>query len=245
MAHRIKSKTNVCLMCGSSFHPRADRQQSVICSSACAMAYTKSKPRTKKVAYKQTSLRLELSGHRSCFVCGKERRYVKGMKAQGKYCCHGCRSAAPVPYGTKRESKQCPECLKLFSKPGKQLCCSHKCAQVRRFRLGNSPLNGLNQHTRDPNWVRTKPQDPNWIRAKNAPGLKERPRRALLKQWIAQGRSCFYCDAKPVSVDHVIPLVRGGTNYEGNLVPACRWCNSSKNKLLLAEWRMKKMSRSA
>jgi hypothetical protein len=31
--------------------------------------------------------------------------------------------------------------------------------------------------------------------------------------------------------------VRGGTNYEGNLTPACKQCNSSKAARLLVEWR--------
>jgi 5-methylcytosine-specific restriction endonuclease McrA len=224
MPYRIKSITNICCMCGSEFHPRSDRKQSVICSSACSTSYTKSKAQSKKITYKQNVLRLELSGYRTCFLCGKQKRYVNGMKPQGQYCCHACRSINPVPYGTKREDKQCPECFKSFNKPGKQLCCSMKCAQIRRFKL------------------RTKPLDANYVLAKNAPGLKQGQRRALLKQWIAQNRSCFYCDDKPNSIDHVIPLSRGGTNHEGNLVPACRRCNSSKNKLLLAEWRSKKKS---
>lgn len=177
-----------------------------------------------------------------CNLCGESKYQGKGNLPKGQYRCQPCRRIKPSPTGPQGKPhkqikpRQCPECLKTFSKKGKQLCCSIKCAQARRYRLGYSPLN---QHTADPDWVRTKPQDPNWIRAKNAPGLKERPRRALLKQWIAQGRSCFYCDAKPVSVDHVIPLVLGGNNYEGNLVPACKWCNSSKGSLLLIEWKIK------
>jgi 5-methylcytosine-specific restriction endonuclease McrA len=39
------------------------------------------------------------------------------------------------------------------------------------------------------------------------------------------------------TIDHIVPLARGGTNYEGNLTPACRPCNSSKGTLLLVEWR--------
>lgn len=70
-----------------------------------------------------------------------------------------------------------------------------------------------------------------------APGLNSTARRALLASWIRLGRSCFYCSAPATSLDHVIPLVRGGTNYEGNLVPCCLRCNSSKAARLLVEWR--------
>lgn len=45
------------------------------------------------------------------------------------------------------------------------------------------------------------------------------------------GRKATLC------ADHVIPLSRGGTNEESNLVCACLPCNSSKSDRLLWEWR--------
>lgn len=70
-----------------------------------------------------------------------------------------------------------------------------------------------------------------------AAGLNEKARRKLLAEWRRKGLPCAYCHAPAETVDHVVPLVRGGTNYEGNLVPACRSCNSSKSDHLLVEWR--------
>jgi hypothetical protein len=55
--------------------------------------------------------------------------------------------------------------------------------------------------------------------------------------WRARKVSCAYCTNPGVTVDHVVPLSRGGTNYEGNLVPCCKICNSSKCDLLITEWR--------
>ena len=53
----------------------------------------------------------------------------------------------------------------------------------------------------------------------------------------ARGR-CFYCDRlAPLTMEHVIPLVRGGKHSIGNVVAACGPCNSSKNDFLLVEWR--------
>ena len=46
---------------------------------------------------------------------------------------------------------------------------------------------------------------------------------------------CEYCQtAQRISgaqmhVDHIIPLVHGGTSYEQNLCLACAWCNSYKS----------------
>lgn len=48
---------------------------------------------------------------------------------------------------------------------------------------------------------------------------------------------CAYCPAVADTIDHVIPLARGGRHAEGNLLPACRSCNSSKGDKLLIEWK--------
>lgn len=72
------------------------------------------------------------------------------------------------------------------------------------------------------------------------PGLGHHARRRMLKKWKRQGRTCLYCAAPATTVDHLIPLVRGGTNYEGNLAPACRSCNSSKQDRLPIEFRLGK-----
>lgn len=48
---------------------------------------------------------------------------------------------------------------------------------------------------------------------------------------------CGYCGAtENITIDHVVPLVRGGTHTVENLVAACGWCNSSKGGKLLGEW---------
>jgi 5-methylcytosine-specific restriction endonuclease McrA len=42
---------------------------------------------------------------------------------------------------------------------------------------------------------------------------------------------CFYCDRSDVAmtVDHFLPISKGGANAEYNIVPACHMCNSTKN----------------
>jgi len=55
-----------------------------------------------------------------------------------------------------------------------------------------------------------------------------------------QRANCFYCGNPGGEVDHVIPLSRGGAHSIGNLVPACRSCNSSKNNRFITEWRLKR-----
>jgi 5-methylcytosine-specific restriction enzyme A len=61
-----------------------------------------------------------------------------------------------------------------------------------------------------------------WWRRRVAPGL------------------CHYCrravGAKALTVDHVVPLVRGGRSIRANMVPACKDCNTKKQSLLVWEW---------
>lgn len=42
------------------------------------------------------------------------------------------------------------------------------------------------------------------------------------------GNLCWMCGDPADTIDHVIPLAAGGTNWPANLRPACRPCNSRK-----------------
>lgn len=51
------------------------------------------------------------------------------------------------------------------------------------------------------------------------------------------GNECQYCGSfDDLTCDHIVPLIRGGTNDHDNLTTACRSCNSSKGDKLVEEW---------
>jgi 5-methylcytosine-specific restriction endonuclease McrA len=58
-----------------------------------------------------------------------------------------------------------------------------------------------------------------------------------------RNQTCFYCKMNQGNtVDHVIPLARGGTHSIGNLVSACQPCNSSKGIKTITEWNKWKLT---
>lgn len=45
---------------------------------------------------------------------------------------------------------------------------------------------------------------------------------------VSTGNQCVYCGRNANTVDHIIPISKGGKNEYDNLVPCCKSCNSSK-----------------
>lgn len=59
------------------------------------------------------------------------------------------------------------------------------------------------------------------------------------KRRLAKGL-CHYCrrsfSPKDLTMDHIVPVARGGKSTKGNVVPACKTCNNAKKSLLPMEW---------
>jgi len=72
---------------------------------------------------------------------------------------------------------------------------------------------------------------------------KQKARELKKKQWwntlVSRG-VCYYCGKKvppeELTMDHIVPLSRGGKSTKGNIVPACKECNNKKKYLLPIEW---------
>ena len=65
------------------------------------------------------------------------------------------------------------------------------------------------------------------------------------KQQLHKGR-CHYCgnsfQPHQLSMDHVVPLARGGKSTKGNTVPSCHECNRKKKLETPAETVLRKLS---
>ena len=84
-----------------------------------------------------------------------------------------------------------------------------------------------------------------WVPVDSDALRRERARARELRQsqwWkrrIADG-VCHYCrgrvGSRNLTMDHVVPMARGGRSTRGNLVPACKDCNSKKKSMVPVEW---------
>jgi 5-methylcytosine-specific restriction enzyme A len=72
---------------------------------------------------------------------------------------------------------------------------------------------------------------------------KEKARQLRRSNWwdskIQKG-VCYYCNREvgraQLTMDHLIPLSRGGKSKKGNVVAACKECNNKKKYLVPLEW---------
>lgn len=58
----------------------------------------------------------------------------------------------------------------------------------------------------------------------------------LLQRYKDFDNCCAYCPNPATSIDHFIPMAKGGSDVLGNMVPACASCNSSKNFFEPYDW---------
>lgn len=53
---------------------------------------------------------------------------------------------------------------------------------------------------------------------------------------------CAYCGrraAGELTMDHVVPLIKGGRHALANILPACIDCNGHKSDLLIVQWKQR------
>ncbi|MBF0199972.1 MAG: HNH endonuclease [Desulfamplus sp.] len=72
---------------------------------------------------------------------------------------------------------------------------------------------------------------------------KQKARELKQSQWWKRKRSqgvCHYCretfPPAELTMDHIVPIVRGGRSVKNNVAPCCKECNSRKQHMLPIEW---------
>lgn len=93
-------------------------------------------------------------------------------------------------------------------------------------------------------WIEIKRDDKHIAKEKQK--AKDMRKSSWWKNEIAKGK-CHYCDGSfspdELTMDHALPLVRGGKSTKGNIVPCCKECNNEKKYLTPAEMILKQLEK--
>ena len=119
-----------------------------------------------------------------------------------------------------------------------------KCFRAIVFSVGCGHLHGRNPEI---NAVsrKKKPYDPFAIHLEETDLKREKQKARDLRksQWWKRRCAksiCSYCNQPTapgeLTMDHVVPISRGGKSVKGNVVPCCKECNTRKKGLLPMEW---------
>lgn len=195
----------------------------------------------------------------NCIECGGpfQQKHVAHVLcgqlcARARWLRRGRRPAEP-------EAVRCVECGSPFIRLNpKRIYCRKTCKN--RATARRHVPNGRDRQ-RQRLWARAHQAENNersrvWTR-KNPARASERTNRHRARLIGAEGRwtaaewdalvalfggRCAYCGSeRPLTIDHRVPLSRGGSNEIANIVPACGFCNRSKGARTEEEFRVARM----
>lgn len=162
--------------------------------------------------------------------CGRD---LAGRRVDARFCSDVCRAAVRWPARYAANSV-CIRALRV----------ARYVADLARSRAANAAryaANPTRQRMWNDAWRRAHPEQ---VQA----GREARRSRQLgafglftAQEWREKcelfANLCAYCgEARPLTVDHKMPLSRGGSNDITNIVPSCKRCNSKKGTRTATEY---------
>ena len=150
-----------------------------------------------------------------------------------------------IPFNPVGNAKVCATCRPQFEKNYQEVWRARNAAHVRAY----SAEHGQRQSTKDKRaaWMNANRDSVRqWsqrrrarIRGGGAFDVSSRDLSRILQRCDSR---CVYCnvrlDESTLTWDHAIPLFRGGRHSVGNLLPACKSCNSSKRDKTYLEYKV-------
>lgn len=179
------------------------------------------------------------SGEKWCHKCGQwkpagefwaDRTRGDGRKAVCKKCDYTRRTPGPSKAQRREAIKGwfswCRRCCewRVSNQVHAGLCRLHANEYARR------------RYAEDPRFRMARRQH-TYSRKRGVAPIPLEGQEVLLEEFDGK---CAYCGDQATTWDHVTPVIGGGQTTPGNVVPACRHCNSSKGSGDVFEWLEKK-----
>lgn len=135
------------------------------------------------------------------------------------YCCSCRKEIHSASYGKDREHKKSLVKAWVKAHPDKHA------AYVKSWEAANKDhVNAYRAR-----WTRANPASRRATEHKRRQAEGEFTPQEWLDLCTRYGNVCLACgETKPLTVDHVIPVSKGGSNYIDNIQPLCLTCNQSK-----------------
>ena len=193
------------------------------CSRSChdAALHGTSHPRYKPLE--------EKAEERTCRTCGQtfwaSKRDIRARRKNGReisYCNRDCFDKRPKTFDRKAYMREWG--------------ISHRLERGEQAK-SRYVLNREAERAYHRVWSRTHRTSARVREQRRRAQKKALPASLTASQWaaikVAYRHRCAYCGTKeskrhPITMDHVIPLSKGGGTTPDNIVPACRSCNSAK-----------------
>jgi len=233
---------STCPHCGELYEQTRGRRTRAYCTNLCKSRFESAERKAARQAARSFT---------ECQWCGAD---IKHMRADAKVCSDFC--ANRCDYRDNRERIDIAVRRYVENNPEKVLAAgrryrdenreriyarqkrwqdenlehhkNYQRAYHKRYALDNAEkrqLNTANRYARKRN---------------NGGGALKISERDWSRMLLIYQHRCAYCGGgagETLELEHVIPLARGGRHSIGNVVPACRRCNATKNDRLLVEWR--------
>lgn len=161
----------------------------------------------------------------------KHRGGLRGNANRRKDCCPEGHEYTPEnTYVTPEGVRQCKKCRRVHRAVSYERHRAVRTAEMRARRAANPEA--VAEANRK--WRRENPE-----RAALTSRLKKQRRRAAGVLTIADwqgvlalyGSDCLSCGSDdPPTIDHVVPIIQGGSNTVDNVQPLCRTCNTRKGR---------------
>ena len=142
------------------------------------------------------------------------------------------------PVDKSRSTGRSPRCTTCSRVASKVYDATHK-KQRKRYNKKHAEHNAAVGKA----WREAHPEQNRVLHEQYRARVNEVEGEVTLEEWMEileeHEFTCHYCKQviDGLTMDHVIPISKGGRHEADNIVPACLSCNSSKGAKTLEEWK--------